>query len=49
MTGGGHGNGGAVSNGIMMENRVWRKRVQDTGVFGEVGSGSAVEDPLRGG
>jgi hypothetical protein len=49
MTGGGDGNGGAVSNSNMTINRVWRKRVKDTGVFGEVGSGAAVEDPLHGG
>jgi hypothetical protein len=44
MTRGGDGNRGAVSNGNMMINRVWRKRVKDTGVLG-----AAVEDPLRGG
>jgi hypothetical protein len=49
MTIGGDGNGGAVSNGNMTINRVWRKRVKDTGVLGEVGGGAAVEDPLRGG
>jgi hypothetical protein len=45
MTGGGDGNGGAVSNGNMTINRVWRKRVKNTGVLGEVGGGAAVEDP----
>jgi hypothetical protein len=49
MTGAGDGDEGAVSNGNMMINRVWRKRVKDTGVLGEVGGGAAVEDPLRGG
>jgi hypothetical protein len=49
MTGEGDGNGGAVSNDNMMINRVWRKRVKDTGVLGEVGGGAAVEDPLHGG
>jgi hypothetical protein len=49
MTGGGDGNGGAVSNGNMTINRVWRKRVKDTSVLGEVGGGAAVEDPLHGG
>jgi hypothetical protein len=49
MTGGGDGNRGAVSNGNMTINRVWRKRVKDIDVFGEVGSGAAIEDPLRGG
>jgi hypothetical protein len=33
----------------MTINKVWRKRVKDTGVFGEVGGGAAVEDPLCGG
>jgi hypothetical protein len=46
MTRGGDGNGGAVSNGNMMINRVWRKRVKNTSVLGEVGGGTAVEDPL---
>jgi hypothetical protein len=32
-----------------MINKVWRKRVKDTGVLGEVGGRAAVEDPLRGG
>jgi hypothetical protein len=32
----------------MTINRVWRKRVKDTGVLGEVGGGATVEDPLRG-
>jgi hypothetical protein len=49
MTGGGDGNGGAVSNGNMMINKVWRKRVKNTGVLGEVGGGATVEDPLHGG
>jgi hypothetical protein len=49
MTRGGDMNRGAISNGNMMINRVWRKRVKDTGVLGEVGGGAAVEDPLRGG
>jgi hypothetical protein len=49
MTGGGDGNRGAVSNGNMTINRVWRKRVKDTGVLGEVGGGAAIEDPLHGG
>jgi hypothetical protein len=49
MTKGGDGNRGAVSNGNITINRVWRKRVKDTGVLGEVGGGAAVEDPLRGG
>jgi hypothetical protein len=33
----------------MTINKVWRKRVKDTGVLGEVGSCAALEDPLRGG
>jgi hypothetical protein len=37
MTRGGDRNGGAVSNGDMTVNRVWRKRVNDTGILGEVG------------
>jgi hypothetical protein len=49
MTRGGDENGGAVSNGDMAINRVWRKRVKDTSVLGEVDGGTAVEDPLRGG
>jgi hypothetical protein len=49
MIRGGDGNGGAVCNGNMTINRVWIKRVKDTGVLGEVGGGAAVEDPLRGG
>jgi hypothetical protein len=49
MTRGGDGNGRAVSNGNMTINRVWRKRVKDTGVLEELGSGATVEDPLRGG
>jgi hypothetical protein len=49
MTIGGDGNRGSVCNGNMTINRVWRKRVKDTGVLGEVGGGAAVEDPLRGG
>jgi hypothetical protein len=49
MTGGGYENGGAVSNGNMKINMVWRKRVKDTGVLGEVGGGATFEDPLRGG
>jgi hypothetical protein len=49
MTRGGDGNRGAVSNSNMMINRVWRKRVKDTGVLGEVGGGAAVEGPLYGG
>jgi hypothetical protein len=49
MTGGRDGNRGAVSNGDMTVNRVWRKRVKDTGVLGEMGGSAAVEDPLRGG
>jgi hypothetical protein len=49
MTRGGDGNGGAIFNGDMTINRVWRKRVKDTGVLGEVGRGAAVKDPLRGG
>jgi hypothetical protein len=49
MTRGGDGNRGAISNGDMTINRVWRKRVKDTGVLGEVDGGAAVEDPLRGG
>jgi hypothetical protein len=49
MIRGGDGNRGAVSNGNMMINRVWRKRVTDTSVLGEVGGGAAVEDPLHGG
>jgi hypothetical protein len=48
MTRGGDGNGGTVSNGNMTINRVWRKRVKDTGVLGEVGGGAVVEDPLCG-
>jgi hypothetical protein len=47
MTGGGDGNRGAVSNGNMTINRVWRKRVKDIGVLGEVGGGAAVKDPLH--
>jgi hypothetical protein len=49
MTGVGDGDGGAVSNGNMMINMMWRKRVKDTDILGEVGGGAAVEDPLRGG
>jgi hypothetical protein len=49
MTRGGDGNRGAVSNGNMTINRVWRNTVKDTGVLGEVGGGTAVEDPIRGG
>jgi hypothetical protein len=49
MTRGGDGNRGSVSNGNMTINMVWRKRVKDTGVLGEVGDGAAVKDPLRGG
>jgi hypothetical protein len=49
MTRGGDGNGGAASNGNMTINRMWRKRVKDTGVRGDVGGGAAVDDPLRGG
>jgi hypothetical protein len=49
MTGGGERNGGAVSNGNITINRVWRKRVKNTGVLGKVGGGAVVEDPLRGG
>jgi hypothetical protein len=49
MTGGGDGNGGSISNGNMTINRVWRKRVKDISILGEVGSGVAVEDRLRGG
>jgi hypothetical protein len=49
MTRGGDGNRGAVSNGNMMINKVWRKRLKDTGVLGEVGGGTDVEDPLYGG
>jgi hypothetical protein len=49
MTGAGDGDKGAISNGNMMINRVWRKRVKDTGILGEVGGGAAVKDPLRGG
>jgi hypothetical protein len=48
MTGGGDGNGGAVSNGNMTINRVWRKRVKNIGVLGEVGGGATVKDPLHG-
>jgi hypothetical protein len=32
----------------MIVNRVWRKRVKDTGILGEVGGTAAVEDPLCG-
>jgi hypothetical protein len=49
MTGEGDRNGGAVSSGDMTVNRVWRKRVKDTGVLGEVSGTAAAEDPLRGG
>jgi hypothetical protein len=49
MTGGGDRNRRAVSNDNMLINTVWRKRVKDTGVLGEVGGGAAIEDPLRGG
>jgi hypothetical protein len=49
MTRGGDGNRGAISNGNMTINRMWRKRVKDTGVLGEVGGGVAIEDPLHGG
>jgi hypothetical protein len=48
MAGGGDGNGGAVSNSDLIMNRMWRKRVKDTGILGEVGGGPAIEDPLRG-
>jgi hypothetical protein len=49
MTRGGDRNRGSVSNSNMTINMVWRKRVKDTGVLGEVGGGAAVKDPLRGG
>jgi hypothetical protein len=49
MTRGRDGNGGAVSNSDMTIKRVWRKRVKDTGVLGEVGGSAIVEYPLRGG
>jgi hypothetical protein len=48
MTGEGDGNRGAISNGNITINRVWRKRVKDTCVLGEMGDGTAIEDPLRG-
>jgi hypothetical protein len=48
MTRGGDGNRGAISNGNMTINRLWRKRVKDTGILGEVGGGATVEDPLHG-
>jgi hypothetical protein len=49
MTRGGDENRGDISNGNMTINRVWRNRVKDTGVLGEVGGGAAVEEPLCGG
>jgi hypothetical protein len=49
MTGAGDGDRGAVSNGNMTINRIWRKRVKDSGILGVVGDDAAVEDPLRGG
>jgi hypothetical protein len=33
----------------MTVNRLWRKRVKNTGVHGEVGGSATVEDSLRGG
>jgi hypothetical protein len=42
MTGGGDGNGAAVSNGNMTINWAWRKKVKDTDVLGEVGVGDGV-------
>jgi hypothetical protein len=41
------GDRGAVSNGDMMVNGVWRERGKDTGVADEVSGGTAVEDILR--
>jgi hypothetical protein len=32
----------------MTMDRMWRKRVNDTGVLGEVSGGAAVKDPLLG-
>jgi hypothetical protein len=49
MTGGGDENRGTISNGDMTINRVWRKRVKNISVLGEVGGGSAIKDPLSGG
>jgi hypothetical protein len=49
MTGGVDGNGGAISNGNMTINRMWRKRMKDTSVLGEVGGGASIDDPLHGG
>jgi hypothetical protein len=33
----------------MTMDRMWRKRVKDISVLGEVSGGAAVKDPLRGG
>jgi hypothetical protein len=43
MTRGGDGNRGAISNSNMMINRVWKRRVKDTNILGEVGGGATVE------
>jgi hypothetical protein len=48
MSEGGDGNGGFVSNNDMTMNRMWRERVKDIGVLGEVDDGATIEDPLHG-
>jgi hypothetical protein len=47
MAGRRNGDRGAVSNGDMTINRVWRERGKDTGVVDEVSGGTAVEDVLQ--
>jgi hypothetical protein len=43
MAEGGDRNRGAIFNGDMTTNRMWTKRVKDTGILGEVGDVAAVK------
>jgi hypothetical protein len=47
MSGRRDGDRGAISNGDMTVNRVWRERGKDISIVDEVSGGTAVEDVLR--
>jgi hypothetical protein len=47
MSGRRDGDRGAVSNGDMTVNRMWRERGKDIGVVDEVSGRTAIEDVLR--
>jgi hypothetical protein len=42
-----YGDRGALSNGYMTVNGMWRERGKDTGIVEEVSGGTAIEDVLR--